>query len=508
MMTSMCRRLSLLVALACLGAVPATIAVAEEAQIFKLELKNLSETVPRYIEYGKLPSEATLRGWCSPQHVWAMQNARPGGEEGKTFESLVKKEPKYTGEFTLRAVVKLGKDSYPFACASEDLQKKGFERLYLDANRNGDLTDDPVINAKKSEFEGIRFNDDYAPERSFPRVEIKIRTGDAELDYAFFVSARAYRSMDFVEGDKEPKKTWQGYAQFTPAVYREGEITLVGKKHKVCLLDYNSNGSFDDATALYGDEEFRKQRRAAYAMNGDMLLVDPDPKVQSVGYGYDVTDRVERRHVSKVIWIDGRYWDLKVAPNGETITLAPSSRPTGTISNEAKQFHAVVYGDLGFLAVHGSKENPVVLPEGEWKLLEYTIDLTEPKKSPATQAAKRKPAKSLLGTLFQSITGSSGLTPDRPDFTIVSANAPWDYKPVKVGKDKASPIPFGPPYKPSVSVGYFQSEETVNLQMQLIGSAGEECSNLMVKGDRPASPTFSIATVKDEIIERGKFEYG
>ena len=41
-----------------------------------------------------------------------------------------------------------------------------------------------------------------------------------------------------------------------------------------------------------------------------------------------------------------------------------------------------------------------------------------------------------------------------------------------------------------------------------VGAAGDVCSNLMVKGDRPAAPTFTIATAKGEIIERGKFEYG
>ena len=509
MMTSTYRRFTPLMLLAFLSAVPIALAAEGKAQTFKLELKKLSESRSRVIDFGKPPGDEAMRAWCNSQSVWSMEGARQGGDDKTSFTALVKKEPKYTSDFVIRGVVKFGKDAFPFACDATDMKKKGFDKLYFDVNCNGDLTDDPVVSAKKADFEGASFSD-YVPERAFPRVDLKIHVGDTEQDYAFFMTARAYAMTQYVEGaNAEPKKTWQGYAEFMPAVYREGEITLDGKKHKIALLDYNANGTFDNATELYGDENFRKQRKAAYAISGDMLLVDPDSKVLSVGYGFNVSDRPERRHVSKLVWIEDRYWELKVAPSGETITLTPSERPTGTVSHPALRYHAVVYGEQGFLAIHGSKDTPVVLPEGEWKLLDYTIDLTEPKKPPATAPAKaEKPSNTLLGNLFQSITGSIGSDRDRPDITIVSANAPWDYKPVKIAKGQATPMPFGPPYKPAVSVGYFRDKDTANLQMQLLGSAGEECSNLMVKGDRPPAPTFSIATVKDEIVERGKFEFG
>ena len=465
MMTSTCRQSVPLALLALLATATIAPAAERDARTFKLELKKIPEDTPRYLEYGKPPSEETLRAWCASQQVWAIEGARRSGEEGKTFEALAKKEPKYTSDFVIRGVVKLGKDYYPLACDSADMKKQGFDTLYFDANRNGDLTDDPVINAKKSNLKRTNVGSDSVPLRSFPRVDVRIRVGDTELDYAFFMSARAYQTYAGpIEGT--PKKTWRGYAQFLPAVYREGEITLDGKKHTLCLLDFSSNGCFDDMTSLVDDEIARKEHRPAYAAGGDMLLVDPDPKAQTVGYGYGVTDRPERRYVSKVVWIDDRYWELKVTPSGETITLTPSERPTGAISNPAEQFHAVVYGEPGFLTIHGGKDKPVVLPEGEWRLLKYTIDLTKPKKPPATAPARPKPAKTLLGSLFRSVTDSGDSDRDVPGFTSVSAGAGWECKPVKVGKGTVTPMPFGPPYKPAVSVDYFQNKDTVNLQMK------------------------------------------
>lgn len=489
--------LPLLIAL--LSGVPAAFAAEEAAQTFKLELKSLSgNELHRFSDGRPLTAEA-LRGWSSTQNVWAAQGTRRSGETGKTYRSLVKKEPKYAAEFVLNGVVSFGDDTFPFAFDTTDIRKKGFDKLYFDANRNGDLTDDKVVGALKADLTGINFGDN-APERSFPRVGVKIRVGDTELNYAFFVTTRAFAED---AGDGGSKKTWQGYAQFSPAVYREGEVTLAGKKHRVSLLDYNSNGLFNDASSVPTDEDTHKRRKTAYASNGDMLLVDPDPRAPSIGYGYDVMDRLERRHVSKLVWIDNRYWELTVAPAGETITLAPSALPTGKVTNSAGRFHAVVYGDPGLLAIHGSKDTPVVLPEGDWKLLEYTIDLTEPRKAAPKTTAKGKAPKSRLGNVIRSLAGSN-----RPQLTLVSASATWDYKPVTVTKDKSTPLPFGPPYKPDVSVGYMSGRDTAHLQMDVIGSAGEECSNLLVQGERPENPTFSISTATGEIVERGKFEFG
>ena len=159
----------------------------------------------------------------------------------------------------------------------------------------------------------------------------------------------------------------------------------------------------------------------------------------------------------------------------------------------------MVFGEHGFLAVHGGKDAPVTLPEGHWQLLNYTIDVPEPKK-PAKAPVK---GKSALGSMIGAITGAN-----RSQSTYASATATWDYKPVTVTKDKTTPLPFGPPYSPRVTVGYLAGKETAHLQMDIVGSAGEECTDLAVKGDRPENPAFSIATATGEIVERGKFEFG
>ena len=293
---------------------PPALAAEEAAQTFKLELKKLVDGgFGRTADTKATPADV-VREWSSPQRIVSTDRGRVVGGEGKTFKALAKKEPKYVSAFVIRGVVQLGKDAFPFACDATDL-KKGFDKLYFDVNRNGDLTDDPVVQAERIDPSNISPNSDYVPQRSFPRVGVKIRVASGELDYAFFATARAYQ---ITESDQNgSRKAWHGYATFSPGVYREGEVTLAGKKHRICVLDYNSNGLFNDTTSV-GDKE---HEALANAVEGDMLLVDPDPKEPSIANGGDIIDRVERRHVSKLVWIDNRFWELQVAPAGDSATL-------------------------------------------------------------------------------------------------------------------------------------------------------------------------------------------
>ena len=65
------------------------------------------------------------------------------------------------------------------------------------------------------------------------------------------------------------------YAQISinAAAYREGEITLEGKKRHVVLIDFNSNGRFDDEIKIR--ENVRGSNGQIYPEQGDMLLLDP-----------------------------------------------------------------------------------------------------------------------------------------------------------------------------------------------------------------------------------------
>ncbi len=434
------------------------------------------------------------------------------------FSQIVTKEPaEYGSPRPFRGVADLGSEKYAFVLdsrpsesaeeqesESEDrelevpkrTEVEGYSRLFFDLNHNGDLTDDKVIEAV---HERTSSSGTYVYSY-FPRVDVTIRAGETNVDYAFLFSVYLRKSDDYSYAS----------ASLDAAAYREGKITLDGKTRHLVLVDFNSNGRFDDACEVTG--EMVSSEGYIYPRYGDMLLVDPDPEASGYASPYDPTTSEDRQYVAKLINIDGRFYDMEVTPAGDKLTLTPSSVALGHVTNPNAGFRALVYGDRGVLKISGGKSEPVALPEGEWKLLSYTIDQTGYPEEQAEEEEDEKEAKepSLLEALASALltSESAGRSSPQPRYTLVSARGTKDSQAVKVGKGETVPMPFGPPYRPVVKVAYRSGGDTVPLGMSLVGSAGEICSNLYVDGRRPGDPQFTISTADGEEVQKGKFEYG
>jgi hypothetical protein len=460
-------------------------------------------------------------------------------EDKPEFSEVVKKEPAdYVAETPFRGVAKLGSHHYGFVLdiappeEDEDEEAEGdgdkkkakegeneegsgllsmlsktlvspltpkkdtpgtapvFSRLYFDLNRNGDLTDDEVIEATSARPSGTTRSSS-----SFPTVELTLDADGKEVDYAFNFRVSAY-----VSGSLS-----YAYASLSAAAYREGEIMLDGDKRRVVLVDFNSNGRFDDAAGI--NDKVRLSDGTAYPTTGDMLFVDPQPSVQ---YNpYDSTSNKDQYQVSKLINYGGRFFDVKIHPSGEELTLEPSKVPVGHVKNPNKGYRAVVYGDQGMVEISDDESGKALLPAGEWKLLSYTIQQTEVPK-PKTEDEEEDEEKSILETLSSALAQAAPVvSTSRPRLTMVSARAKRDYDAVKVVDGKTSEMRFGPPYTPTVTTSTIRpGRTTLSLNMRLVGTGGEVCSNLLVNSRRPGAPEFTISTPDGEEVDIGKFKYG
>jgi hypothetical protein len=536
----------------------ASAACMANAETGALELKRLD---PRGSNVNDYMYRATM-----PQHcfVQLMPKAKEMPEMGdqrqtQTFKRLVKKEPKYQSSRPFRGVVKIGSQEFIFALdatqqpkpaekkeakekpaaekkADEKDGKKAlppptkkpaeevspetsalmtaisYDRLYFDFNHNGDLTDDKVLESLNPESRGRnRFGNQCYLHFEFPRLDVALESDGVKLESSLFPSGQTMASPDF------------GYVavSFNAGAYREGDITIGGKKRHLVLIDFNSNGRFDDQTKIRSDVHTPDNR--IFPEQGDMLLIDPDPKKANAGSPYDVAASDGRHFVSKIINIGGAYYDLKVSPTGDQVTLTPSAVPLGNITNPNDGFSAVIYGEQGFLKVHGNKNVPIPVPVGEWKLLSYSINRTNIENPIDVQkkkeAAEKKNAKTdkktedalaklmtkAVESMFGSPTGSSGGT------SIVSASATTKYKAIKVSKGETILMPFGPPYKPVVQQEYYENngkDKQLSLELSLVGSTGEVVTDLMTHGRRPSKPDFTITDSKQKVVAQGNFEYG
>lgn len=438
------------------------------AETFKLETKRLSSSLltARSAEDAAFQSRYYQRFYTrSGSYV------RMSGQAD--FSKVVVKEPKYAYARPFKGVAKLGNQDFGFAfdvvSAKSDQPKATarttrvqYTHLYFDSNGNGDLTDDPVVEADRK-------SSSYS---YFPRVDVTIDVDGTKVDYAFYM--RTYASS-----------SGYGYAYLYGAAYREGEITLNGEKKRIVLVDANSNARFDDMVS-------------SATSTGDMIFIDPDPA--KAAYGYDMTMNDVQQPVGKLVNIAGRFYDMKLSPAGDKLTLTPSSAPVGYVSNPNKGFRALMHGDQGILKVSANESGKSPMPVGDWKLLSYTID--------GTAAPEAKDESSLLNTLSAALVQSSSSA--SPRWTFISARAKTDLAAVSVREGETVELPFGPPYKPIVKVSRTSgsaSNRVAYLSLSLVGTGGETVSNIMVNGSRPSPPEFTI-TSDEEKVAQGKFRYG
>lgn len=525
-------------------------ASALHAETWPLELKRFESHDP---SRGYSSQMDYIYRATSPQHFYMQFRPDPkkkgrinGLEQHEAaFKKIVKKEPKYHSKRPFKGVAKLGTQEFAFALdvapapdkPKEPLQTKGdtkpkaksedakskeeskekqppkkeaidvpmYDRLYFDVNHNGDLTDDKVLEGKIQKY----------PQ---PEGRMFARIGFPRLDVTIDADGTSMASSIHFSGDVNSSPDWGHVGiRINAGAYREGEITLEGKKRKVVLIDFNSNGRFDDEMHVATIHHSADDQGQLYPQAGDMLLIDP--KESKIGYDspYDVTSSDYRYNVSKLVCIDGRYYDLKITPAGDRLTLNASKVATGNVTNPNNGFRALIHGKAGVLKIGGDKDVPIPVPVGEWTLLSYVITVHESPKpaEPAKKDAEKKPNKEesalkLLQETAKAFMSSSAplLHPARPLWSMVSARATVNSKPIAVVEGKTVELPFGPPYRPVVMAEDYGNPNQQQLEMSLIGSAGEICSNLMTYRGRPPKPEFTITDPKGKVVEQGSFEYG
>jgi hypothetical protein len=90
--------------------------------------------------------------------------------------------------------------------------------------------------------------------------------------------------------------------------------------------------------------------------------------------------------------------------------------------------------------------------------------------------------------------------------TAVAANFGKGGSPVTVSNGGTSPLRFGAPFHASVTAE--RSGSKVTLSMAVVGTGGEKCTNMYVKGVHPPRSLFVIKDANGKVVHQGSFEYG
>ncbi len=388
------------------------------------------------------------------------------------FNEVVETPPPYVSAEPLEAVVRLGDHDYGFAL-DRSRAKGDYDRLYFDRDRDGDLTDEAPLAAEPMQRSVGFFFGSEEPQTltrdgrrwEFPLVELPLEVDGTSTPYAFRFTLRGY----VLGGTKRVT------ASLAAAMCRSGSLELGGQPHLFVLVDYNSNGRYDDRLA---DDKYR----------GDALFIDPSKEDAWT----ILLERSNRQYLTDLLCIGGAFYEPGYTAGGESLTLAPTTLPMGQLRLGTTPWTAKVSSDHGVFEIGAPAEGTAEVPAGEWRLLSYTIDHTGiPWKE--QQEAEEEQADG---------DGED----DRPR-TYVSANVPKDLGTLEVPAGGTLELPFGPPYRALVRA-HPKKRGKVDLRLDLKDRGGASCAGLRVEGDRPPSPSFRIFDPGGKLVHKGEFEYG
>lgn len=275
-----------------------------------------------------------------------------GSKVGEAPLKDVSRKPEFKSEKPLFVSIDIGSGKGRFVIGVLDESQgtgKGYDRFYLDANNNGDLTDDAEPDAKIQSSGRVTLV-------LLDRADVTVRYEDGgERELAIDLAVHGIsRSGGRIK--------WQ--VRYTILQHLEGQLDLGGKKVTVGFYDRQSrrhqvNGCFSD----FGSDRMRLD------VNGDgILAADEDTPL------------------SRVFVYGGRMWELKLGVSAAGASAKPFEGKTGQLKidctyaegAEVTGGRMVFYSKDGYALTHAPKGwEPASLPAGTFQLDEAWLDLTD-----------------------------------------------------------------------------------------------------------------------------------
>jgi protocatechuate 3,4-dioxygenase beta subunit len=285
-----------------------------------------------------------------------------------------------------------GDDGVVFVALDESAGTgKGFDTGYIDANRNGDLSDDQPIKWKPDQYNHYSpwvtvasHQGPVGPSRTSNPAQIRL--------YLYGKDAQSIHL--------ERKGAWVGQVESS-----KGKVQLA-------TVDSNVNGVYGERTAVTSDLQLD------YSNRGDCTYVD------STGHGsaviYDSSPHMIL--LCDVCMLGKRLYTMHVNPVGDKVTISPYDAPTGRLMVRASSIRGMdgtvgfleLIGKLGYYRLDSWTGDAVTLPVGEYKVNQCQLKLKgknggtlnlwcQPDISAAVEADKETPVN-ITGDLKMTIS--------------------------------------------------------------------------------------------------------
>jgi len=396
----------------------------------------------------------------------AIGSVRPASVRQQTSaQGVLTGEPRYASSKPMYFEMSLGPRPTRYVLVIDESggTGSGYDRLYVDANGNGDLRDDRPVQGS------VRRRGTYAYGQ-FTGGQVLIDYGAGQrAPWQFSAYYRTYQSSGRT----------RTYLSVIAAGYYEGLLSIGGRRLKAAVVDADSNGCFGD---YYEVQKGATSSSGSFYVWGDRIMLDLN------GDGrYDVQPlgSAESLGCGRYLLLGGRCYEVAIAPSGQTLTLSRSQAPMGALLREGGGTFA-----LGLL----SEENGMLTVRGEGKPLLVPAD----KYRLYWCAFEAKDARGVVWKATGTATTKAGSI-EVPRGGVASAKFG---PPLKVGVT-ARALPGGKP--DAVSPG-----NTLRLNLEVKGQAGElySAGSMTRGGKRLSPPGVRVVAPDDRVVATGQFRYG
>ena len=252
-----------------------------------------------------------------------------------------------------------------------------------------------------------------------------------------------------------------------PMRYHKGKFELRGKTYNIALVDCNYNGKYNDILI----PPVKNNREPGC----DSIAIDLNGNSK---FDYDKAGILEHMPLSRLIKIDGTYYHLEVADDGQTVDFHRAKPAFGTLDFGNENVGVKLWSDAGHQHLNSSN-GKWRLPAGRYTTIE--LKLTE------TDSAGNK-------WLFDTERARGG------------AGA-GELGAFEVRPDETTAFKIGPPFQVKTTMEKSRYADAV-VRFYLQGQAGE----LYVPGAKKngkdiPEPQFQIKSVTGETLYSGEFEF-
>ena len=363
-------------------------------------------------------------------------------------EALVA-EPQYFSEHPLYGSFQLADsddNTYTIVIDESKGTGSGYDTLYIDANNNEDLTDDPKLSETPSPHRQSRLE--------FPLVEISVEIGGREYPYYLTPSTQTYSGRTDI--------------LVSSSSYCLGELAFGEKTYPMALFDSDRNGLFNDVGAIPSESE----RRDKIYTSGDMLVFDVDGDGKFWNSTHNTADL--QRGLGKYVSFGDTCYEMDVEPHGRTITIRETEAPCGYIKAKHQDYWVELLGDAGALKL-SSSESKGKVPVGEYRLATCSIETQD----------------------------DEGVT------WRILGRGNWRQPVIEVKRNRKAALEFGPPLTARITLTKQRDVLEIGLDVTgRRGETYPPRDFRRVGKGLPPAPRFQVRDDRGNIVVSGDFEYG